>query len=130
MEIKDGRMAIQAENRLVWREWLKNNCLTEKAVWLIIFHKKSKVPSVRMDEAVEEALCYGWIDSKAKSRDAESYYVTFTPRNPRSGWSDINKLRIKKLIANGLMTDYGMKLVEKAMETGAWDAYANRNHTV
>lgn len=126
MEIKDGRQAVKAENRTIWRKWLENNHLTEKSVWLIIYHKKSSVPSIRQDEAVEEALCFGWIDSKAKSRDNESYYVTFTPRNPRSGWSTINKLRVKKLIANGLMTDYGMKLVELAIESGAWDFYANR----
>jgi uncharacterized protein YdeI (YjbR/CyaY-like superfamily) len=59
MEIKDGRQAVKAENRTIWRKWLENNHIPEKSVWLIIYHKKSSVPSIRQDEAVEEALCFG-----------------------------------------------------------------------
>ncbi len=121
MEIKDGIIAVRAENRNVWRKWLESNHATEKSVWLIIFHKKSPEPSIRLEEALEEALCFGWIDSKGKKRDNQSYYVTFTPRKARSRWSAINKLKVKKLIAIGLMTEHGMKAVEMAIEKGTWD---------
>lgn len=121
MEIKDGRQAVYAKTRTEWRNWLAENSQTEKAVWLILYHKKSKTDSVLIADAMEEALCYGWIDSKAKKRDDESFYLTFTPRNPKSKWSQINRDRVKNLTKQGLMTEHGQKLVDIAKATGKWE---------
>ena len=120
-EIKDGRPVVYAPDRSVWRQWLAENGNTEEGAWLVIYHKKSKVPSINLNDAVEEALCYGWIDSKANGKDYESFYLTFTPRNPKkSNWSKTNIERAERLIKNGQMTQQGMKMIEIAMEQGAW----------
>ncbi|SFD59914.1 hypothetical protein SAMN05518672_102556 [Chitinophaga sp. CF118] len=121
METKDGKQAIYAETRSDWREWLKQNSRNEKSVWLILYHKKSKVQSVSNSDAVEEALCFGWIDSLKKKRDPESFYLTFTPRNPKSTWSKINRERAEKLIDKRLMTEHGQKLIDVAKNTGRWE---------
>lgn len=122
MEVFEGKEAVRAANREKWREWLDKNHLTESKVWLIIYHKKSGVPSVKIDEAMEEALCFGWIDSKAKKRDPESFYLSFSPRNPKSNWSNINKERAERMISQGQMTQAGQKMIDLAKETGTWDA--------
>ena len=122
MEVKDGKQAVYAVKRQEWREWLEKNSQSEKSVWLILYHKKSKVPCINLNEATEEAVCFGWIDSLAKKRDAESFYLTFTPRNPkRSKWSKTNRERADKMINEGLMTEHGMKLIDIAKENGNWE---------
>ena len=122
METKDGKQAIYAKTREEWRNWLKKNSQTEKSVWLILYHKKSKIESVNLNDATEEALCFGWIDSLCKSRDAESYYLTFSPRNPRkSKWSKPNIERAEKMIAQGRMTSHGQQLIDMAKQAGLWD---------
>lgn len=121
METKDGKLAIYAPTRAEWRKWLTQNSQTEKSVWLILYHKKSKVESVNLNDATEEALCFGWIDSLCKKRDAESYYLTFSPRNPkRSNWSQPNRERAERMIANGSMTPHGQELIDLAKKTGRW----------
>lgn len=121
METKDGKPTFYARTRKEWRSWLKKNGLTKKSVWLILYHKSSQTPSVSLAEATEEALCFGWIDSLCKKRDTESYYLTFSPRNPkRSNWSSINIERAKRMIAGGLMTEEGQKQVDIAKEKGKW----------
>ncbi|RZL05384.1 MAG: hypothetical protein EOO89_26610 [Pedobacter sp.] len=122
METKDGKQAVYAENRQEWRNWLTQNSQTERSVWLILYHKKSKTPSVDLISATEEALCFGWIDSLAKKRDQESYYLTFTPRNPKtSKWSAPNRERAERMIKEGLMTELGQKMIDTAKENGRWD---------
>ena len=122
METKDGKQAVYADTRKVWRKWLKQNGQSEKSVWLILYHKKSTVPYININDATEEALCFGWIDSLAKKRDAESFYLTFTPRNPkRSKWSKPNRERAERMIAEGLMTKHGQALINIARETGKWE---------
>ncbi len=121
-EIKDGKQAIVAVTRAQWRNWLKKNGQTEKSVWLILYHNKSKVKSVDRIEATEEALCFGWIDSLCKKRDFESYYLTFTPRiGKRSKWSKPNRDRAAKMIQQGLMTKHGQQLIDIAKENGNWE---------
>jgi uncharacterized protein YdeI (YjbR/CyaY-like superfamily) len=120
METKDGKEAVHAKTIKAWRTWLQRNSKTVKSVWLILYHQKSTVQSIRIHEAMEEALCFGWIDSKAKKRDDESFYLTFTPRNPKSKWSEINKARAAKLIREGAMTEQGRKLIDIAKENGKW----------
>jgi uncharacterized protein YdeI (YjbR/CyaY-like superfamily) len=121
METKDGKQEVYAKTRHDWREWLQQNSQSEKSVWLILYHKKSKVECVNLNDATEEALCFGWIDSLAKKRDGESYYLTFTPRNPKSKWSKPNRERVERLVENGLMTEQGQRLIDIAKETGRWD---------
>lgn len=120
METFNGVIAITAKNGQEWREWLHKNHATAKSVCLIIFSKSSETQSITWSEAVDEALCFGWIDSKVNKRDAESRYQFFTPRKPKSFWSRINKEKIEKLIAEGRMTDAGMQVVELAKQTGTW----------
>jgi uncharacterized protein YdeI (YjbR/CyaY-like superfamily) len=103
-----------------WRAWLAQNCRFEKEVWLVIYHAGSGKPSVRYHEAIEHALCYGWIDSQARKRDADSSYLRFTPRNPRSTWSRVNRQRAAKMIELGLMTEHGQALIELAKANGTW----------
>lgn len=121
METKDGKLAFYAATRQDWRNWLETNSQIEKSVWLILYKKNSKTPSINLIEATEEALCYGWIDSLCKKRDAESYYLTFSHRNPKtSKWSKPNIERAERLIAQNLMTEHGQKLIDIAKQQGKW----------
>ena len=119
---KDGVNTFHAESRAIWREWLTQHHRLEKRVWLIIYKKSSQTPSVRYDEAVDEALCFGWIDSKPNVRDDESYYQFFAKRNPKSNWSKVNKEKIKKLEQAGLISDAGYEMIDLAKENGTWNA--------
>lgn len=111
-----------AASRNEWRKWLQKNHTYEKSVWLILYKKQSDTPSVNYTEAVEEALCYGWIDSVANKRDEKSYYQYFAQRNPKSNWSKSNKERVEKLEAAGLITEAGYTMIQIAKENGTWDA--------
>lgn len=106
--------------RAEWRHWLAANHAKRQGVWLRFYRKSSAKPSVRYDEAVEEALCHGWIDSVVRSLDDESYVQLFTPRKPKSAWSRTNKERVERLIATGLMTDAGLEKIEAARQNGSW----------
>ena len=80
------------------------------------------MPSVDLNDATEEAVCFGWIDSLCKKRDEESYYLTFTPRNPKkSKWSKPNIVRAERMMAQGLMTEHGQKIIDIAKELGKWE---------
>lgn len=109
-----------ATNRQEWREWLEKNYRTSLGVWLIYYKVKSGKPSVRYSEAVKEALCFGWIDSKVKSLDEERYMQVFTPRKPNSVWSKLNKQYIAELIEQGLMTEAGLAKIAAAKQNGSW----------
>jgi uncharacterized protein YdeI (YjbR/CyaY-like superfamily) len=122
MEQHNGSKAITAKSRKAWRQWLAKNHKREKFVWLIIFHKKSSTKSVYYAEAVEEALCFGWIDSKPNKRDEESFYLSFAKRNPKSKWSKINRERVEKLINQGLMMPAGQEMIDIAKASGTWEA--------
>lgn len=130
METKDGIQAFHARTNEEWRAWLKENAQSEKAVLLIMYHKNSNTPSVPYHESIEEALCYGWIDSKANKRDDESSYLCFTPRKPKSIWSKINKDRVEKMTGKGLMTPAGQALIDLAKKTGTWDAMTDAENAV
>lgn len=122
MELKDGIKTFHAKSRAEWREWLEHNHQSERSVWLIIYRKQSNTPSIYYPEAVDEALCFGWIDSTPNKRDAQSYYQFFAKRNPKSNWSKVNKLKVEKLIAANLMTAAGLAAIELAKQTGTWAA--------
>jgi uncharacterized protein YdeI (YjbR/CyaY-like superfamily) len=121
-EIKDNIKTFYAKTRETWRNWLFENHNKEKSVWLIIYKKESETPSVYYPEAVDEALCFGWIDSKPNKRDEESIYQFFSKRKPKSNWSKVNKDKVERLIAEKLMTEAGYEMIKIAKETGTWDA--------
>jgi uncharacterized protein YdeI (YjbR/CyaY-like superfamily) len=110
-------------DRATWRAWLEENHTREVGVWLISFKKATGKPRVGYDESVEEALCFGWIDSTERSVDEARLMQLFTPRRPRSVWSQSNKARVEKLIAAGLMRPAGLVKIEQARQDGSWDAY-------
>lgn len=110
-----------ATNRQEWREWLKENYQASTGVWLVYYKVKTGKPSIRYTEAVKEALCFGWIDSKVKSLDEERYQQIFTPRKPKSVWSKLNKQYVTELIEEGLMTEAGLQKIEIAKQDGSWN---------
>ena len=115
-----GVETVYASTRQQWRNWLQKNSQTQEQVFTIIYHKKSETPSVTYPEAVEEALCFGWIDSISYKRDVESTYQRFSPRKAKSNWSPSNIERVERMIANGLMTEHGQKLIDIAKHEGRW----------
>lgn len=109
-----------AKDRKAWRKWLEKNHKTSPGIWLIYYKKDSGKTRVPYDDAVEEALCFGWIDSTLRRGNEDYYMQLFMPRKEKSGWSRLNKERIEKLIANGLMTPAGIKAIDIAKANGSW----------
>lgn len=103
-----------------WREWLEKNYATKQEAWLIYYKKHTGKPIIPYDDAVEEAICFGWIDSIIKRIDDEKYARKFTPRTEDSRWSELNKKRAKKMIAAGKMTKAGLQKIEEAKRNGIW----------
>ncbi|OYQ37318.1 hypothetical protein CHU92_08460 [Flavobacterium cyanobacteriorum] len=122
MEKPSATNSFYAADRKKWRQWLQQNHQSRVSVWLLIYHKSGSKPSVYYDEAVEEALCFGWIDSKPAKNDAESYYLFFSRRNPKSNWSKANRERVERLSAGGLIMPAGQAVIDIAKKTGTWDA--------
>ncbi|MEM9920902.1 MAG: YdeI/OmpD-associated family protein [Bacteroidota bacterium] len=122
MEEKDGVKTFYAPSQAAWRQWLEDKAEQEKSVWLIIYKKSSKVPSVYYNEAVDEALCFGWVDSKPNKRDGESYFQYFSKRNPKSNWSRVNKEKVGRLIKENKMAPSGFSMIEIAKQNGTWTA--------
>lgn len=103
-----------------WRAWLAQNSRTRREVWLVIHHKDTDTPSVRYHEAIEHALCFGWIDGLHRKRDANSSQLRFTPRTPRSTWSRVNRQRAATMSQLGLMTEHGNAMIDLAKANGTW----------
>lgn len=113
-------MAFDSQKK--WAKWLEKNHRKTPGIWLKFFKKNSGVKTVTYAEAVEEALCYGWIDSQAKSIDEKAYLQRFTPRGPKSVWSKINTEHIERLIKEGRMKEAGLETVDAAKQDGRWAA--------
>ena len=111
---------LYLKTRDEWRKWLAEHHQTERELWLVFFKKETGKPSLEYDASVEEALCFGWVDSIIKKIDAEKYARKFTPRNSGSLWSDSNKKRVKKMITEGRMTEFGLARIEEAKQSGLW----------
>ncbi|MDZ4794463.1 MAG: YdeI/OmpD-associated family protein [Bacteroidota bacterium] len=109
------------KTRKQWRQWLEKNQQHSRGIWFIYFKKETGKPRVSYDEAVEEALCFGWIDSLPRKLDAERTMLKFTPRKPKSVWSKLNKTRIERLIAGQQMQAAGLAAVRLAQQNGSWD---------
>jgi uncharacterized protein YdeI (YjbR/CyaY-like superfamily) len=115
---------LQPRSRRAWRAWLEKHHNTSSGIWLVYAKKHTGIPSLTYAEAVEEALCFGWIDSLVHPVDDSLYKQVFTPRKPSSAWSPLNKKRVEKLIAAEQMTAAGMKMIDLAKTNGQWEAHA------
>lgn len=104
-----------------WRRWLVKHHLSKQSVWVAFYSKKSQKPSLTWSEAVDVALCFGWIDSKKIKIDDERSHQFFSKRKPKSNWSKINKEKVDQLIEAGLMTEAGLKSIAIAKENGSWN---------
>lgn len=111
-------------DREAWRAWLQENHDKSDGIWLVYYKKDSGKTSVQYEEAVEEAICFGWIDSQVNSIDDERYMQRYTPRNKNSAWSESNKERVIRMVEQGRMTEYGMAAVLVAQKGGHWDELA------
>ncbi|WP_162127857.1 YdeI/OmpD-associated family protein [Flavobacterium phycosphaerae] len=110
------------KNAQEWREWLHENHHTSTGVYLIFYRVDSTYESMRWEEAVQVAICYGWIDSTVKRLDDERRRQMFTPRKDKSVWSKLNKTYIEKLIAENLMHESGLRKIELAKQNGSWES--------
>jgi len=106
---------ISCKNRKEWRSWLQKNH-SKKGVWLVYFKKHTKKPTVSYSDAVEEAICFGWIDGQGKKIDDEKYMQRYTPRRSKSNWSVINIARAKKMIKQKFMTDKGLRIFKSGIK--------------
>ena len=125
----DGMKEIAVDefaDRGEWRVWLEKHHAGSKEVWIILYKKKFREARLSLEEAIEEALCYGWIDGQLKSVDEKRYMLRFTPRRRNSVWSESNKRRVKRLIRDGRMTEAGLEKVAEAKENGQWEAATQR----
>jgi uncharacterized protein YdeI (YjbR/CyaY-like superfamily) len=118
--VNESAEVVQLDNRADWRDWLERNHETAAGAWLVTWKKPTGRPRIEYDAAVEEALCFGWVDSKSRSVDDERTSLYFAPRKPKSAWSESNVARVEKLEAAGLMTAAGRHAVEQAKRLGMW----------
>ena len=109
-------------DRTAWKRWLETEHAASPGVWLKFAKKASGIATVVHAEALEEALCYGWIDGQAAPHDEDFYLVRFTPRRPRSKWSQHNRDKATKLIEQGRMKPAGLAAIHAAKQDGRWDA--------
>ncbi len=117
------------ENKKKWADWLARQHDKSPGVWLKIAKKDAGIPSVMYEEALDIALCYGWIDGQKKAFDDKYWLQKFTPRGAKSIWSKINTEKAERLIASGEMKSAGLKAIELAKQDGRWDtAYASQKN--
>ena len=105
-----------------WRAWLEANHQIAKGLWVVFAKKDTGISSISVNEAIDEALCFGWVDSVSNGIDEEPYKVYFAPRNPKSNWSRVNKEKIARLEAEGRLAEAGQDMVRIAKSTGTWTA--------
>ncbi|NLD36954.1 MAG: hypothetical protein GX654_08800 [Desulfatiglans sp.] len=118
-------MELEFKERTEFRKWLKKNVETSPGIWIRFIKDKSQ-SSITADEALNEVLCFGWIDGQMKSEGDKSYIKYFAPRTKNSKWSEKNKKIVEKLRKEKIMTDFGEREIKKAVENGEWDKEKNR----
>lgn len=121
-----NKPTIQLESRDAWRQWLRRNHTSCPEIWLVFYKKESGKQRYTKTDALEEALCFGWIDSLVQTIDEERFMQKFTPRKPNSQWSNLNKKHVERLEQRGLMTSVGRALVDQAKRSGEWDSERER----
>ena len=107
-------------NKQEWRQWLQENHSTKQSIWVVMYKKDSGIPTITWSDAVDEAICFGWIDSTKRAFDHQQSIQYFTRRKPTSAWSKINKAKVERLTNDGLMTQAGYDSVEIARQNGSW----------
>lgn len=112
---------VEAHDRTTWRAWLEANHASTPGAWLVTWRSATGRPTLAYEDAVEEALCFGWVDSMSKVLDAERGQLWFAPRKGRSPWAATNKARVARLIADGLMRPAGLRVIERAKANGDWE---------
>lgn len=112
--------SIQPKSILEWNKWLERNHSRANGIWLITFKQATGRPRISYDDAVESALCFGWIDSKPRTLDAERSMLWFSPRKKGSAWSKRNKERVEKLVAANRLHEAGLAKIEEAKQDGSW----------
>ena len=112
---------VFAEDRLTWRRWLEANHETSGGAWLVTWRSRSGRQGLPYEDAVEEALCFGWVDGTAGTVDDDRGKLYFAPRKPNSGWAATNKVRVDRLIAAGRMAPAGLAAIERAKANGSWE---------
>lgn len=120
--MSDSYARVQVETRAQWRDWLARNHATSPGIWLLTWKKSSGRPQLAYDDIVEEALAFGWVDSQPKTIDDQLSARLLTPRKPGSNWSKLNKERVERLTAAGLMHPAGLAAVAAAKANGRWTA--------
>lgn len=119
----DEAPLVQPAGRQAWRDWLDENHETSDGAWLVTGRPNSGVPQIDYEAAIQEALCFGWIDGQAGSVDEQRSKLYFSPRRAGSPWSRYNKRRIEKVTAAGLMRPAGLAVIERAKEDGSWSIF-------
>lgn len=120
--IKKEFKQIEPKSRTAWRQWLQKNHTQTESVWVVIAKKESGLPTITNSELVEEALCFGWIDSVPNKLDGMRFKVLVSPRKAKSNWSQVNKERATRMIKEGLMQPAGQAMIDLAKKTGTWSA--------
>lgn len=124
--IPGGKLAsleqVYVPDRAAWRQWLASNHATSPGIWLVFDKKSSRADRLKYVDAVEEALCYGWIDSTVRTLDDARYVQLMAPRKPKSTWAATNKARVERLMAEGLMAPAGLASIEVAKANGSWSS--------
>ena len=113
--------SVETDDRATWRAWLEANHASAKGAWLITWRPRSGRVGLDYEAAVEEALCFGWVDSTGGRVDDDRGKLYFAPRKPRSAWAATNKARVERLIRDGLMRPAGLAAIERAKESGSWE---------
>jgi len=121
------RPVLEFRDRAEWRKWLKANHSRSSGIWAVIYRKDVDQEGLRYIAALEEALCFGWIDSQMRKRDPDSFVLQFTPRRPGSVWSARNKETALRMIREGRMTAKGLALIKDAKKSGAWKSAYSLN---
>jgi len=117
----DDAPQVHADDRATWRAWLEANHATSRGAWLVTWRPRSGRVGLDYEAAIEEALCFGWVDSTGGRVDDDRGKLYFAPRKPRSGWAATNKARVERLIAAGRMAPAGLAAIERAKANGSWE---------
>ena len=121
MSALDDAPQVHADDRATWHAWLEANHASARGVWLVTWRPRSGRVGLDYEAAIEEALCFGWVDSTGGRFDDERGKLYFAPRKPRSGWAATNKVRVARLIAEGRMAPAGLAAIERAKANGSWE---------
>lgn len=117
---KQDAETFHPKSQTAWRKWLNKNHNSKQSVWLVCYKMKSDKPTIAWSDAVDEALCFGWIDSKRIRIDEEKFMQFFSRRKPKGTWSKVNKEKVKQLIDKRLMSKAGFEVIETAKQNGSW----------